>query len=201
VDLPSARKRKSTARHSEVAAAQIQEEPSRHRPYGCLAKGEREKGVLRSYLLYRRHRLCSGPAHRDELAFCTSCSMSVRWSSCGPSARKRWFMLATLDPGGRGRFSHQPSSLARPDHSLMARSSKMPLTHREHEVVELIRQALTNSEIGNRLGLSPWTVKRHVARVLAKTGCRRRVDLAVHYGSTATDRPRAEPLPSAADPA
>jgi DNA-binding NarL/FixJ family response regulator len=61
----------------------------------------------------------------------------------------------------------------------------MPLTSREQQVIELICQGLTNAEIGERLGLSPWTVKRHVARVLAKTGCRRRVDLAVSYRSTA----------------
>jgi DNA-binding CsgD family transcriptional regulator len=55
-----------------------------------------------------------------------------------------------------------------------------PLTGREQQIVELICQGLTNAEIAEGLGLSPWTVKRHVARVLAKTGCRRRVDLAVH---------------------
>ena len=55
------------------------------------------------------------------------------------------------------------------------------LTHREEEVVELVGRGLTNSEIAQNLGLSPWTIKRHVARVLAKTGDRRRIDLAVRH--------------------
>jgi DNA-binding NarL/FixJ family response regulator len=79
--------------------------------------------------------------------------------------------------------------------------NKTPLTSRELQVIELIRQGLTNAEIAERLGLSPWTVKRHVARVLAKTGYRRRVDLAVHYEGIATDRAGAERPPSAAEPA
>jgi DNA-binding NarL/FixJ family response regulator len=72
-------------------------------------------------------------------------------------------------------------------------SGKRRLTARELEVIELIRQGLTNAEIGERLELSPWTVKRHVARVLARTGCRGRVDLAVRYGSMATDQSHVEP--------
>jgi DNA-binding NarL/FixJ family response regulator len=62
---------------------------------------------------------------------------------------------------------------------------KRPLTERERQVVELIRPGLTNAEIAERLRLSSWTVKRHVARALAKTGCRRRVDLAIRYESIA----------------
>ena len=55
------------------------------------------------------------------------------------------------------------------------------LSHREEEVVELVGRGLTNAEIAQNLGLSPWTIKRHVARVLAKTGDRRRIDLAVRH--------------------
>jgi DNA-binding CsgD family transcriptional regulator len=58
---------------------------------------------------------------------------------------------------------------------------KRRLTRREEEVVELVGRGLTNAEIAQSLGLSPWTIKRHVARVLGKTGARRRVDLAVRY--------------------
>ena len=75
----------------------------------------------------------------------------------------------------------------------MELSGKRRLTARELEVIELVRQGLTNAEIGARLDLSPWTVKRHVARVLARTGCRGRVDLAVRYESTVMDPSRAEP--------
>jgi DNA-binding CsgD family transcriptional regulator len=58
---------------------------------------------------------------------------------------------------------------------------KRRLSRREEEVVELVGRGLTNAEIAQNLGLSPWTVKRHVARVLDKTGARRRVDLAVRH--------------------
>jgi len=71
--------------------------------------------------------------------------------------------------------------MARLDRQQNAPLNNTSLTGREREVIELIQQGLTNAEIGQHLGLSPWTVKRHVARVLAKTGCRRRVDLAVSY--------------------
>jgi len=63
----------------------------------------------------------------------------------------------------------------------MELSGNRQLTPREEGVVELVGRGLTNAEIARTLGLSPWTVKRHVARVLAKTGARRRVDLAVRH--------------------
>jgi len=44
------------------------------------------------------------------------------------------------------------------------------VTPREAEVLELVRQGMTNREIGARLHLSPRTVDRHVASLLAKTG-------------------------------
>jgi len=74
----------------------------------------------------------------------------------------------------------------------METRAKTHVTERERQVIELVCQGLTNAEIGGRLGLSAWTVKRHVARVLAKTGCRRRTDLAVRYGPTKADRSSAE---------
>ena len=55
--------------------------------------------------------------------------------------------------------------------------------------MELVGRGLTNAEIAQNLGLSHWTIKRHVARVLAKTGARRRVDLAVHHAREIDNRP------------
>ncbi|HXH83632.1 MAG TPA: LuxR C-terminal-related transcriptional regulator [Candidatus Tectomicrobia bacterium] len=46
--------------------------------------------------------------------------------------------------------------------------SRATLTPREVEVVRLLAQGLSNRAIGARLKLSPFTVKRHVANVLAK---------------------------------
>jgi DNA-binding NarL/FixJ family response regulator len=44
-----------------------------------------------------------------------------------------------------------------------------PLSPRELEVLRMAAQSLTNEEIAERLVLSPATVKRHVASILAKT--------------------------------
>ena len=71
----------------------------------------------------------------------------------------------------------------------MELSGKRQLTRREEEVVELVGRGLTNAEIALNLGLSRWTIKRHVARVLAKTGARRRVDLAVRHAREMENRP------------
>ena len=59
------------------------------------------------------------------------------------------------------------------------------LTDRELDVLRAIGSGATNAEIAASLHLSESTVKTHVSRVLAKTGCRDRVEavlLAVRTG-------------------
>jgi DNA-binding NarL/FixJ family response regulator len=51
------------------------------------------------------------------------------------------------------------------------------LSRREHEVLTLILQRLTNKEIGVRLGISERTVKFHVSAVLRKSGATSRLEL------------------------
>jgi DNA-binding NarL/FixJ family response regulator len=54
-----------------------------------------------------------------------------------------------------------------------------PLTDREREVMGLVAEGLTNSEIAERIYLSPATVKTHISRILTKLGARDRTQLVV----------------------
>jgi DNA-binding CsgD family transcriptional regulator/tetratricopeptide (TPR) repeat protein len=54
------------------------------------------------------------------------------------------------------------------------------VTSREADVLALVTEGLTNQELAERLHLSPRTVEKHVASLLAKTGCRRRAQLAAY---------------------
>ncbi|MGC5412617.1 response regulator transcription factor, partial [Streptomyces sp. DT225] len=53
------------------------------------------------------------------------------------------------------------------------------LTGRELEILTVIGQGWTNSEISERLHLAESTVKTHVSRILAKTGTRDRVQAVI----------------------
>jgi DNA-binding NarL/FixJ family response regulator len=48
----------------------------------------------------------------------------------------------------------------------MLRRGPVALTEREWEVLELLRQGLSTAQIGERLAISPVTVRRHVSRAL-----------------------------------
>jgi DNA-binding CsgD family transcriptional regulator len=50
------------------------------------------------------------------------------------------------------------------------------ISAREYETLELIAAGLTNKEIARKLGVSPNTVKTHLARVYDKLGAARRTE-------------------------
>ncbi len=72
-----------------------------------------------------------------------------------------------------GHFASQPEPL-RPPPEALAR-----LTARELEVLTLIAQGRSNTEIADQLAMSVPTAKTHVSRILAKLGARDRAQLVV----------------------
>jgi DNA-binding NarL/FixJ family response regulator len=55
----------------------------------------------------------------------------------------------------------------------------LPLSERESEVLDLLARGLSNVQIGNRLLLSPATVKDHISSIYTKLGVSNRVQAAV----------------------
>jgi DNA-binding NarL/FixJ family response regulator len=55
------------------------------------------------------------------------------------------------------------------------------LSRREHELMALLRERLTNKEIAARLNLSEQTVKNHVHRMLRKVGAPDRLAVVERY--------------------
>ncbi|MEU7133930.1 response regulator transcription factor [Streptomyces sp. NPDC046261] len=64
------------------------------------------------------------------------------------------------------------------------------LTGREREVLVQVAGGLSNDEIGERLTVSPLTVKTHVNRAMAKLGARDRAQLVVMAYESGLVRPR-----------
>ncbi|MFE3901565.1 response regulator [Streptomyces sp. NPDC059153] len=87
-----------------------------------------------------------------------------------------------------GRSTLDPSTTARLMSSLREEESGTgsveddalsELSPREKDVLALIGEGLTNSQIGKRLYLSEKTVKNHISHLLAKLGVERRIQAAV----------------------
>ena len=77
--------------------------------------------------------------------------------------------------------------VARMDHSKSRRGSKnkLDLTIRQQKLIELVAQGLTNKEISKELGLSEYTVRNHISRILRQLDAESRteaVEVVREYG-------------------
>jgi len=98
-------------------------------------------------------------------------------------------VLGVLHAGARGYLTKDASSqdirsailaVAAGDAALDPAVQSHVVTAREAEVLALIAEGLTNSEIAERLVVSPTTVKSHINHLFAKAGLRDRTQ-AVNY--------------------
>jgi DNA-binding NarL/FixJ family response regulator len=84
---------------------------------------------------------------------------------------------ALLDPGVTRALVGKYAARIRP---VGGAPAELPLTPRELEVLRLIADGRSNSEIAAALVISPETVKTFVSRILAKLGLRDRVQAVVY---------------------
>ena len=72
------------------------------------------------------------------------------------------------------------------------------LTRREQQIAEHVARGLTNRQIAAECGISPETVKRHLASIYDKLAVRGRVKLAIHViqtrGHAGTSRDHESPV-------
>jgi NarL family two-component system response regulator LiaR len=83
---------------------------------------------------------------------------------------------ATLSPEAAQALAHAAAQPPTPGHDL---------TERERDVLALLVEGLNNTQIADRLVVSPSTVKSHVSHILAKLGVASRTEaatLAVRQG-------------------
>lgn len=106
---------------------------------------------------------CSVMARRGRPA-----ALAARGPRAGPAARA----------GGRAlghRRAHARVPQPRPS------SPRAPLSDTELRIVELVSDGFTNRQIAMAVRVSEKTVESHLTRLLARTGCRSRVELAAAH--------------------
>lgn len=65
-----------------------------------------------------------------------------------------------------------------------APAEKSPLTAREVEILEQVRQGLTNKEIARNLTVSEKTIKHYMTSIMHKLNVRNRVEAVIHFRRT-----------------
>jgi DNA-binding NarL/FixJ family response regulator len=86
-------------------------------------------------------------------------------------------LITAMQTLGRGEAAIGPQHVARALSHLRAHDSALgPLTPREHEVLALLGEGLSNAEVAGRMAISTNTVRNHVQSLLAKLGARSRLE-------------------------
>ena len=85
---------------------------------------------------------------------------------------------ALLSPSITRRLIHEFASRPAPS-PIVDPSALTRITERERDVLVLVAEGLSNSEIAQRLHVEPGTAKTHVAHLLAKLNARDRVQLVI----------------------
>lgn len=106
--------------------------------------------------------------------------LSGRASGALDALRRRLLADSNLELVDRAELADAVVSLPRPHHE-----DEEPLlealTDREHEVLELVADGLSNRDIAGALAISEHTVKFHLAAIFGKLGASTRTE-AVHRG-------------------
>jgi DNA-binding CsgD family transcriptional regulator len=125
--------------------------------------------------------------HRDlaELSLAAALLAAGDRDAAGSALRA----LADTAPGhGVARIGHWAERLAvsagvADDRGAAAAPSIPSLTPREHQVLALVAEGLTNAQIGARLFISPKTASVHVSAILAKIGAGNRAEAAALFAA------------------
>lgn len=88
-------------------------------------------------------------------------------------------LLECMDQVLDGKIWVDPEIADRTSAARQRVSSLPPLTPRERELVELVRQGLRNRDIANRLGVTEGTVKVYLHSIFDKVGVGSRTELAI----------------------
>ena len=106
-----------------------------------------------------------------------------------PWLHEAYELAVTLGlPAGRAGIDELMRELGVPQPR--RRSSRDALSETEVRIVELVSDGFTNRQIAMAARVSEKTVESHLTRLLARTGCRSRVELAAaHLAGTLTTAP------------
>jgi two-component system, NarL family, nitrate/nitrite response regulator NarL len=88
-------------------------------------------------------------------------------------------LLECMDGVLAGKTWVDPEIVDRTEAAKQRASSRPALTHRERDLVDLVRQGLRNREIAARLGVTEGTVKVYLHSIFDKLGVATRTELAI----------------------